>query len=456
VLKRHVLDQQGNIGQLPALLAQQLPLVGPHLNDGLTTVLGLGGAAAFANSVPSQLRAVTAHFEHPVAPTPAAPANAAADKSRPATSAVVEPSARDVRRGGLKARHWFGVAALSALIGALVALLTWVALANCPYAASLSGRVANVAANVAATGAVADSPADAAAASVAVPASDSAASTTGTVQTSAAPAPTKDAALIFSVDRNGKPTINATVQSIAEKSALLNALTKKFGAGHFNADIAADESTKPADWLSRIDGLLPLMELPGAEVKIDGTHVELSGTAADAKAGWPDRLKALFGASYQIGTFDAGQAVADATLSFKSAIRSMLAPGAPCAIADVVKVLNLQVVNFASSDAHVPPSAIDDLNQSAQLLKACSHNGKAPKLEVAGYSDDVGGAAANLELSKERAEAVRSFLVKAGISADALVARGYGNLRPVASNATAGGRFANRRIEFSEAQPQPN
>jgi outer membrane protein OmpA-like peptidoglycan-associated protein len=44
--------------------------------------------------------------------------------------------------------------------------------------------------------------------------------------------------------------------------------------------------------------------------------------------------------------------------------------------------------------------------------------------------------------------------VKAGVPADALVAQGYGNVHPVASNATESGRFANRRIEFSEAQAQ--
>ena len=124
------------------------------------------------------------------------------------------------------------------------------------------------------------------------------------------------------------------------------------------------------------------------------------------------------------------------------------------ASANVVKTLNLQVVNFASRDAHVPQSALDDLNQSAQLLKSCSTSGHALKLEVAGFSDNVGSESANLELLKERADAVRAFLVKAGVPADALVAQGYGDVRSVASNATESGRFANRRIEFSEAQAQ--
>ena len=173
---------------------------------------------------------------------------------------------------------------------------------------------------------------------------------------------------------------------------MLDALTKKFGADHFTANITVDADTKPADWLSHVDALLPLMALPGAEVKVNGAHIELSGAAANAKLGWLDRLKSLFGASYQIGSFNVDQAVADATQSFRSAIKGLLAPDSSCATADVVKVLNLQVINFTSASAHVPASAVDDLRQSAQVLMACAHNGKAAKLEVAGYSDNVGGA----------------------------------------------------------------
>jgi outer membrane protein OmpA-like peptidoglycan-associated protein len=267
-------------------------------------------------------------------------------------------------------------------------------------------------------------------------------------QPSAAPAPSKDSQLSFTVDPAGKPTVTATVGSEAEKNTLLDALTKKFGDGQFTAVVTADPDTKPADWLTQLDALLSLMALPGAEVKLEGAHIELSGAATNVKLGWLDRLKSLFGATYQIGAFNVDQAVTDATLSFRSAIKALHAPDSSCAVADVVKVLNLQVINFTSASARVPASAVDDLRQSAQVLMTCSRNGKAPKLEVAGYSDNLGGAQANLHLSQKRAEAVRAFLIKTGVPADSLTAQGYGDARPVASNDTASGRFANRRIEF--------
>lgn len=47
VLKRHFLDAQGSVGQLPTLLGHQLPSIAAYLNDGLLSALGLGGVAAF-------------------------------------------------------------------------------------------------------------------------------------------------------------------------------------------------------------------------------------------------------------------------------------------------------------------------------------------------------------------------------------------------------------------------
>jgi outer membrane protein OmpA-like peptidoglycan-associated protein len=449
VLKRHFLDAQGSVGQLPTLLGHQLPSIAPYVNDGLLSALGLGGVATFMGSVLSQLKAVSAHIEHPVAP--ATPAAQAAPSAQATPRVPVDAVLREERRS----HKW-----LWWLLAAIAAVLAFLFLRGCNHEQTAEVTAPAQAASAPAAVAASETAAAASdAAASAVAASDTAApavaaSAAEASQPAAAPAPTKDSQLTFTVDPAGKPTLNATVGSEAEKATLLDALTKKFGADHFTANVTVDPDTKPADWLSHLDALLPLLALPGAEVKVDGAHIELSGAAANAKLGWLDRLKSLFGASYQIGSFNVDQAVADATQSFRSAVKGLLAPDSSCAVADVVKVLNLQVINFASASAHVPASAVEDLRQSAQVLMACSHNGKAAKLEVAGYSDNVGGDQANLQLSKKRAESVRAFLIKTGVPADSLSAQGYGDARPVASNDTASGRFANRRIEFVDGQQQ--
>lgn len=461
VLKRHFLEAQGSVGQLPTLLGHQLPAIAPFLNDGLLSALGLGGVATFMGSVLPQLKAVSAHIEHPVAP--AAPVNPSVHTTH-APQAAPRVPVDAVLREERRSHSW-----LWWLLAALAAVLAFLFLRGCQHeqTADVTGSTSQAASVVAAasapavelasdvaasTVAASDVVASAPAASAPAASAELAASASAASQPAAAPAPTKDSQLTFTVDPAGKPTLTATVGSEAEKAALIDALTKKFGADHVAANITVDPDTKPADWLSHLDALLPLMALPGAEVKLDGARIELSGTAANAKLGWLERLKSLFGASYQIGAFNAEQAVADATQSFRSAIKDLLAPDSSCVVADVVKVLNLQVINFTSASARVPASAVDDLRQSAQVLMACSHNGKAAKLEVAGYSDNVGGDQQNLLLSKKRAESVRAFLVRTGVPADSLTAQGYGDARPVASNDTESGRFANRRIEFVEAQ----
>lgn len=69
-------------------------------------------------------------------------------------------------------------------------------------------------------------------------------------------------------------------------------------------------------------------------------------------------------------------------------------------------------------------------------------------IEIAGHTDNQGTEASNKTLSQNRANAVLDYLVKAGISATRLTAKGYGSTAPIADNATESGRSQNRRTEF--------
>ncbi|MCW2118940.1 outer membrane protein OmpA-like peptidoglycan-associated protein [Flavobacterium sp. 7A] len=73
---------------------------------------------------------------------------------------------------------------------------------------------------------------------------------------------------------------------------------------------------------------------------------------------------------------------------------------------------------------------------------------KATNFILEGYTDNTGIAAKNLQLSKERAAAVKNYLIAKGISADRLTSEGYGIVKPIASNKTATGRAENRRVEI--------
>jgi outer membrane protein OmpA-like peptidoglycan-associated protein len=70
------------------------------------------------------------------------------------------------------------------------------------------------------------------------------------------------------------------------------------------------------------------------------------------------------------------------------------------------------------------------------------------RIEISGHTDSTGDAAANLQLSKDRANVVYQELIKNGVEATRLTATGYGSAKPVATNDTEDGRQKNRRTEF--------
>lgn len=74
-------------------------------------------------------------------------------------------------------------------------------------------------------------------------------------------------------------------------------------------------------------------------------------------------------------------------------------------------------------------------------------------VEIQGHTDARGRDEYNLELSQQRAEAVRQYLIQQGIAAERMTARGYGETRPIDSNRTRAGRANNRRVEFVRTDP---
>jgi OOP family OmpA-OmpF porin len=71
------------------------------------------------------------------------------------------------------------------------------------------------------------------------------------------------------------------------------------------------------------------------------------------------------------------------------------------------------------------------------------------KVTLKGYASSEGTAAYNMKLSRDRANSVKTYLVNSGVNASAVVARGYGEANPIASNDTEEGRIQNRRVESS-------
>ena len=66
---------------------------------------------------------------------------------------------------------------------------------------------------------------------------------------------------------------------------------------------------------------------------------------------------------------------------------------------------------------------------------------------IEGYTDSMGSASSNRDLSQRRAGAVRNFLIQNGVDASRITAHGYGEASPVVPNTSEAGRLQNRRVE---------
>jgi outer membrane protein OmpA-like peptidoglycan-associated protein len=114
-------------------------------------------------------------------------------------------------------------------------------------------------------------------------------------------------------------------------------------------------------------------------------------------------------------------------------------------------VLTLGDILFDVGKASLKPGAYDSINQIAAFLK--THPDRT--VTIQGYTDDSGAAAYNQTLSQERADAVRTALLMQGVAPTRVVARGYGDSAPIASNATVAGRQLNRRVNVAISGTSP-
>lgn len=109
-------------------------------------------------------------------------------------------------------------------------------------------------------------------------------------------------------------------------------------------------------------------------------------------------------------------------------------------------IYRLDNVLFDFNKAVLKPFSIKELKKLLKMLKG------NPKMQirVSGHTDSVGSEQDNLDLSLQRAKAVVTYLTtKGGIEATRLVAKGFGETKPVTSNSTEPGRALNRRVEFT-------
>lgn len=100
-------------------------------------------------------------------------------------------------------------------------------------------------------------------------------------------------------------------------------------------------------------------------------------------------------------------------------------------------------VEFETGSAELKPNSYKAIDELYNWMKDKTNI----KIEIGGHTDNVGSDASNQTLSQSRAESVRKYMVDKGIDADRILAKGYGESKPIATNDTSEGRQKNRRTE---------
>lgn len=248
---------------------------------------------------------------------------------------------------------------------------------------------------------------------------------------------------------DGQVRYGGVVKDEETRTTIIDQLKRVFGEGNIFGNIAVDASAAPATWLAKLGTALESLKIPGLEAMFDGASVWIGGAISDLeKSALIEKLKALFGTNYTFGSLSdrAESAIRSATDRTLAALAA-LKPGFTGS--DLVKALNLAIINFETGSANLSADAKALLARLAPGIKAAP---AGTVLEIRGHTDSTGDAATNQPLSQARAEAVRVTLIELGVPETMLSAKGYGDAQPIASNDTPDGRFQNRRIEFVVVQ----
>jgi OOP family OmpA-OmpF porin len=112
--------------------------------------------------------------------------------------------------------------------------------------------------------------------------------------------------------------------------------------------------------------------------------------------------------------------------------------------AEVGSEIRLNNLFFETGKADLSDNSRLELEKLVSFL----NENPAMRIEINGHTDNVGSESTNQKLSEERARAVVVYLLTKEITPDRLSSRGFGENRPVSSNATASGRAQNRRVTF--------
>lgn len=179
------------------------------------------------------------------------------------------------------------------------------------------------------------------------------------------------------------------------------------------------------------------------QAQIEAQQEALKRAQADAAAAQAEAAAANARAAQAAAEHSAQQAT-DQTEQMRERLRAQLSQVLQTQETARGLIVNMSDVLFDTGKYTLKPEAREKLAKVSGILLAYPNL----KVQVEGYTDNVGSQEYNQTLSQQRGDAVRDYLVSQSVSAGNITATGYGMSNPIADNATSAGRAQNRRVQL--------
>ena len=237
---------------------------------------------------------------------------------------------------------------------------------------------------------------------------------------------------------NQEITLSGIVADDADAEALRNGVGNLFGQNGFKDELKIDGTVAKANWLD--DALSVASEVRDVTdfgINIERDQMLLTGTTQDREQGRDLSIAATEIAGTKLDVLN--------NFAIDSNIIDLEGDLLAQSLLQELDALPTRNIVFNKNSTTLTDRARDVLDDVAAAILGYEDL----VVEIAGHTDSSGEAVRNLRLSKDRAAAVRDYLVEQNVPDNRLSPIGYGETAPISDNDTVNGRAANRRIEFN-------
>jgi len=229
------------------------------------------------------------------------------------------------------------------------------------------------------------------------------------------------------INETVKPVIvTGVVPDEATKAKLIARLRSLYGSRVVD-QLAVGNVIAPPNWSGNVEKILDenLKNVSQGQINVNGTTVNLRGQIKNEalRQGLISHIASSLTSSYNV----------------KDALTIMTSEQT-----NLNDTLAGRIIEFDSGSSNIRAASMSLIDEVAQRISSLG----TKTVEVIGHTDNEGNPNNNLILSRARAEAVKTYLIKKGIAGERIITNGLGDAQPVADNETPEGRTRNRRIEF--------